>query len=219
LVTSAELNFSSLQGSEGLCSPRKLYVRDGELYIAESGYGAEVDPAMPNETDTCFDVRGVYNCIGSTSRVSKIPLAGGAGTWTPILEGLFSSGPVMAGDTNEDSDVTGAQSVAFDDNGNLYTVIGLGLNGTLLDERGIDSEYGSYGAILKGEDPIALPWVSEFEYNYDGGSDSTGVLPVPDSNPYHLLISGSKYHLVRITLFKAYSAATAFEVPPFAVSS
>lgn len=49
---------------------------------------------------------------------------------------------------------------------------------------------------------MALPWVSEFENNYDESSDPTGVLPVPDSNPYHILVSGQKYHVVRLTTAK-----------------
>lgn len=203
LNSSQELIFTRLPGSDGLCSPRKMTIQEGNIYIAEAGFGPKEKPLTPNETDTCVSIRGSYHCIGSTARVSMLPLAGG--NMSTVMDGLFSSGPVVAGETNEDSDVTGVHSVAFDSEGTMYAVTGLGLNGTSLQALGVDVEYGAFGVILKGTDGevVAEPWKSEFEFNYDGSSDPTGVLPVPDSNPYHILITGSKFHVVCVILASA----------------
>ena len=116
---SAELTFESMEGSDGLCSPRKLAIHENSLYVAESGYGPEVDPAMPNETDSCFLSRGQYSCLGTTARVSKLSLGAGNASMTTVIDGLFSTGPLTAGESNEGSEVTGAQSVGFDSEGNM----------------------------------------------------------------------------------------------------
>ena len=116
---SAQLTFESMESSGGLCSPRKLAVYDNSLFIAESGYGPEVDPVMPNETNSCFFDRGQYSCLGNTARVSKLSLGGGDELMTTVMEGLFSAGPLSALESNEGSEVTGAQSVGFDSEGNM----------------------------------------------------------------------------------------------------
>lgn len=191
-VFAAQLTFQNLDGSDGLCSPRKLTVYNGDIYVAEAGQGPIVDPPFPNETDSCPLVRGEYTCIDSTGQVSMIPLAGGA--LTTVLSGLFSTRPLgIPGETVEESHVTGPHSVGFDSSGTLFTVVGLGLNGTRILELGFDEVYGNFGSVLRGMDAevVAEPWVSEYEFNYDGSS-------VPDSNPYHILISGTKYYVVSV---------------------
>lgn len=209
------LELTPVEGTDGLCSPRKLTKFKKEIYIAESGTGAEVPPTDPASESSCAwsAPSFSYSCIGSTSRVSKFKTKKSKGSKikrrsmtskdtrkTPknkvkkVIGDLFSSRPLSGtGETH----ATGAQQVAFWKK-KIFTVTGLGLNGTTLTMNGIDEEYGNFGSILKGKhtEVVAEPWKSEFENNYDGSSDPTGVLPVPDSNPYHLHISGDKFYVV-----------------------
>ena len=184
------LTFSILDGSSGLCSPRKVSVHENDIFVAESGVGAVSDPENPEVANNCYYAPQFfsYTCIGSTAQVSKISTDG---MKTVVLDNLFSNRPLSGqGETH----ATGAQSVTFH-NGDMYTVIGLGLNGTLLANDGIYEEYGAFGSILKGSEVAADPWVAEYKYNYDGSTNPSGVLAVPDSNPYHLLILNDTYYV------------------------
>jgi hypothetical protein len=197
------LAFSTL-GPKALCSPRKLTVHsDGSIYVAESGIGATDIPEDPSNSTSCVPEFDGWACIGSTGRVSKID---SEGVHSVVVDNLFSVRPISG---FGESHSTGPQSICFDGNDDadesMYIIIGLGVNGTELEADGIDIEFGFFGSVLRssldGEgdlEQVAKPWVSEYEFNYDGAVDSTGVLPVPNSNPYHIDCEGDHYYVVCI---------------------
>jgi hypothetical protein len=208
-----KLSFSSLSDVADLCSPRKISVYKKHLFVAESGIGLYPTPAnvVIGVTPNCVGGNfGVIACIAQTSRVSSYKLSkkdGGTkkSIRTTVVDQLFSTRP-LAGQS--ETHATGAQSICFDDtnDGTWYLVTGLGLDGDTLKEDDIDETVGAFGSVLRfapGQtDPsdglvVAIPWEDEFANNYDGSTDPTGVLPVPNSNPYDIACVGDNYYVVR----------------------
>lgn len=165
-----ELVFSVLKGSEGLCSPRKLTIYNDKLYIAESGIGAENIDITDTTGYICYEdlASGNPSCLGATSKVSALEI-GGDGVREDVLFGLFSTRPISG---FAESHATGAQHATFDNNGQIYTITGLGLNGTQLEADGVSEAIGDFGSVLEGfgcdVTQFAAPWAYEFENDYDG---------------------------------------------------
>ena len=164
LVSSETLVFSPLEGSAGLCSPRKLTVYNNSLFIAESGTGAEEINITNTSEYQCYD----GSCLGRTSKVTAINLNQMGSEREDILVGLFSTRPLTG---FMETHATGAQQATFDQNGVMYTVVGLGLNGTEMVADDVPDSIGDFGAIISGDgceyDLWASPWIFEFENDYD----------------------------------------------------
>ena len=200
------LDFTTLPGSEGLCSPRKLAALHNVLYVANSGIGG----VTPDDRQYCALERGFLSCMGPTSSVSAFSLATTGAERREVVTNLFSS-RIVEGVLYE-TQSTGAHhavpdATRYDQKGQpiLYVVVGLGMNATELRRDGIEQAVGAFGAVLEANlyQQMAMPWVypweDEYANDYDSSGDDTdsGILPVPNSNPYHLLIRKNKFYVVR----------------------
>lgn len=172
---------------ENLCSPRHLTVHNGKLYVPEAGVGPMIISG-DRETPPAFclpsSLRAISGdiCCGNTGQVNVFNLDGSADD--PQLAGLFSARPTEGGFTNQ---VYGASGVDFDDDGNMFTILGLGyVNATDLAVQGPELVFGS---VLRGDEAVASPWVNVFEENYAGA-------PVPESNPFGIFIHDGTTYVV-----------------------
>lgn len=167
-ATAELLSFSEFDGSSGLCSPRKLTIYNDRLYIAEAGIGAEETNITNIDDFQCYDFDGVPSCTGATSKISVLDLATTMQSERQdVVVGLFSNRPLSG---FGESHASGAHHVAFDDSGEMFVAIGLGLNGTQMVADGVTESVGDFGAIIAGESKRlwASPWIYEFAYDYDG---------------------------------------------------
>ncbi len=165
----------------GLNNPRGLTVGpDGGIYIAEAGDGGE---------DPCFAGPEGQVCVGQSSGVSRV-LNG-------VQERLVSDMVSFAGaeEGHEGEGAIGLQDLSFNEAGDLFGVVGLGM-----DPAQRDPITGTLGALgpnfgqLVSIDIVSGTWENEVDisayestHNPDGGHH--------DSNPFSL-ISSFLGHLV-----------------------
>jgi glucose/arabinose dehydrogenase len=150
----------------GLNQPRHLaFGPDGALYVAEAGAGGE----------TCVDVGdGVQRCIGATGAITRVE----DGAQERIVDDLVSNTDDMEGDG------TGPHDVAWDSEGNLMVIVGLGADPAVRDPSGpFGPLVENLGQLVQvAEDGTWMNVVDvaahEAAENPDGGE--------LDSNPYDL---------------------------------
>jgi hypothetical protein len=127
LVTAASLAGAGLTSPQattftsiatGLNQPRHLdFGPDGALYVAEAGAGGE----------TCVDVdEENQRCIGATGAITRVE----DGMQERIADDLVSMTDGMGGDG------TGPHDVAWDSEGNLMVIVGLGADPAARDPNG-----------------------------------------------------------------------------------
>ena len=147
----------------GLFSPRHLaFDADGVLYVAEAGSGG----------DTCVGGTGQSSrCIGATGAITVVD-----GDQSRLADDL----PSIA--LEDGSDTTGPHDLAWDADGNLMVILGLGANPVIRDPAG---EFGPLVENMGHLVQVAADgsWASEVDVaayeateNPDGGEI--------DSNPY-----------------------------------
>lgn len=100
----------------GLNNPRGITLGpDGLLYIAEAGLGG------PDMGDNCFEGPEGFACYGESAGVSRVAHDGSG------QERLVDNMPSFA-DPASGVGAIGVHDVAFDDNGEMYATVGLGMN-------------------------------------------------------------------------------------------
>ena len=147
----------------GLFSPRHLdFTAEGVLYVAEAGRGG----------DTCAGEGEARRCIGATGAITVVD----GEDQSHLADDL----PSIA--LEDGSDTTGPHDVAWDADGNLMVILGLGMNpdnrdpagpfGPLVENMGHLVQVGADGSWASEIDVAAY----EATANPDGGEI--------DSNPY-----------------------------------
>lgn len=153
---------------DGLNGPRGLVVMDdGSIYVAQAGVGGD---------DCVTDTSGedpVERCFGPTGEISMVM----PGMVHPVLTGLPSYG-------FSPPEYVGPQDVVVGDDGEVYGIVGLGMDPAIRDAAG-DPAAG-LGTVVTSDG--AGGWESvldvsayELEANPDGG--------LPDSNPFQAVMT------------------------------
>ena len=171
---------------ENLCSPRHMEVHDESLFVPEAGVGP-IQIAGDRESEVlCLpSSNGISGsiCFGNTGRVSRFNLDGSSTDGT-LLTGLFSARPTEGRFTNQ---VYGPSGVHFDQDGTMFTIIGLGyVNAT---EVALQDPGLAFASVLRGNDTAASPWVPVFKENY-------AEVLVPETNPFHIHIHNGTTYVV-----------------------
>lgn len=136
-----------------LCAPRHLKVLNEKLFVAEAGLG----PLNMEATSTVCCVPSVLPCIpgvcfGNSGQVSVFGLDGSSGK--TLLTGLFSMQPIGS----LGRQVCGVHAVEFDENGNMFILIGLVLvNRTNLVTQ--DPELVFASVLQENDEPVTSSWV------------------------------------------------------------
>jgi hypothetical protein len=149
--------------ADGLSSPRHLaFNAEGALYVAEAGSGGE----------TCIGEGEGQRCLGTSGAVTVID----GDTQERLADDLVSY--ALA----DGSDTTGPHDVAWDDEGNLMVIVGLGTDPA---RRGTDDFFGTISNNLGQLVHIAADgtWTNEIDVAaYEGTANPDGG--EIDSNPY-----------------------------------
>jgi hypothetical protein len=149
--------------ADGLSSPRHLeFDAEGALYVAEAGSGG----------DTCIGEGEEQRCLGMSGAITVID----GETQTRPADDLVSY--ALA----DGSDTTGPHDVAWDDEGNLMVIVGLGANPAL---RGTVDFFGAPSNNLGQLVQVAAngTWTNEIDvaaYESTANPDGGEI----DSNPY-----------------------------------
>lgn len=160
--------FVSVGGFEVVASnldnPRSMvFGANGALYIAEAGRGGD---------GTCIDGAEGTVCYGASGAVTRVL----NGKQERVANGL----PSLAG--QDGTSATGPHDVAFDANGTLHVLIGLGLNPTARDTLGeVGADFGQLVSISESGEATNVVDVAAIE-----ASDNPDRRVV-DSNPFGLL--------------------------------
>ena len=158
--------------AQGLNNPRGMaFGPDGGLYIAEAGVGGPTCFTFPDGSQVCW---------GYTGQITRV-LNGQQSVFSPGLVSL--STPSGEG--------VGAQDVAFDAQGNLYAIIGLGADPALRDPQGFLGADGmNFGQLVKIH-PDGT-WQNMVDVaGYEGVANPDGGLL--DSNPYSVLATADGF--------------------------
>ena len=194
--------------ADGLANPRDItFGPDGALYVAEAGSGGE---------GVCVEGAEGPICFGSTGAITRVTLDGSraANAQEQVVTGLPSLGAPTTGDA-----ATGPQSVAFDSNGDMLLITGLGGPPSWQDPTGPLGADGAEFGWLMTADPAAdtyTPWVNLAQYEADNNPDDG----VPDSNPFGLTTLGTDVAVTDaggndlLTVTSAGDVATAAVFPP-----
>ena len=171
--------------ASGLYNPRNLtFGPDGKLYVVEAGQGGDGD---------CRNTPEGVSCFGNSGGITQVEVdASGAGvTQTRIITDLVSLGLQDTGDA-----ALGPQGIAFDENGDLYALVGLGADPALrTDMSGTGWWFGgegpNFGQLISAT--VTGQWgniVDIAQYEADNNPD----MGPPDSNPYSMLpIGGDRF--------------------------
>jgi sugar lactone lactonase YvrE len=150
-----------------LNQPRHLdFGPDGALYVAEAGAGGELCVDVDEETT---------RCIGATGAITRVE----DDTQERIVDDLVSNTDDTGGDG------TGPHDVAWDSEGNLMVIVGLGADPAIRDAGGpfgpLSENMGQLVQVAEDGSWTNVVDVSAYEAaeNPDGGAI--------DSNPYALL--------------------------------
>ena len=139
-----------------LCSPRHMQVNDNMLYVPEAGVGPmEIGNSLCLLTNDATIPDPI--CFGNTGRVSVYELDGTSAGAAP-LTGLFSARSTEGAITNQ---VYGASAVDFDESGNMFTLLGLGLVNA--SDVAIHDPELVFASVLRDDQVVASPWVKVFE--------------------------------------------------------
>ena len=149
--------------ADGLSSPRHLkFDAEGALYVAEAGSGG----------DTCLGEGETERCIGQTGAITVVE----GDTQERLADDLVSLA------MPDGSDTTGPHDLAWDAEGNLMVIVGLGADPA---QRGTEAFFGAISNNLGQLVQVAADgaWTNEIDVaayestaNPDGGD--------LDSNPY-----------------------------------
>jgi glucose/arabinose dehydrogenase len=152
----------------GLNNPRGLeFGPGGGLYVAEAGAGGE---------GPCFTNPEGFSCVGLSGSVTRLL----AGPQERVVTELVSMGLENTGDFG-----LGPHDVAFDEEGNLKLIVGLGGNPALRDPGGpLGDQGGNFAQFVTGH--ADGTWTNEVDLgDYEAANNPDEGLP--DTNPFGLL--------------------------------
>jgi DNA-binding beta-propeller fold protein YncE len=161
--------------ASGLNNPRGITLGpDGMLYIAEAGIGG------PDLGDNCFEGPEGYACYGESAGVSRVNYDGSG------QERLLDNMPSFA-DPASGVGAIGTHDVAFDEDGQMYATVGLGMN-PLSRTANLGPGGVNMGHLARiDNDPLeGYSWeniVDIGQYEIDNNPDENVI----DTNPWGLL--------------------------------
>lgn len=179
LGTASQASSFEVLINDGLNSPRKLiFGPDQQLYFTEAGTGSS--------TGNCLLIRGEEYCYGENSTVKR---------WNNgVVENILTDLPSFALSSNG-RDASGAQDLAFDENGNPFVVLGWGGG----NQRSSNSVFASLGTLIQLDNlNIGTGWnivadlVDFEETNNPDGLDGNAI----NSNPFALTFDGNQVIIV-----------------------
>lgn len=150
-----------------LVQPRGLLTTEHGLYIAEAGAGGE---------GPCIILgSGAEGCVGESSALTLLDSEG----QQRVVEGISSL-------VEETGEGIGIHDITMDDEGNIYVVVGLGADPTLLDDLGVAG--GDLGTVLMITTEGDIEFIADIAL-YEELENPDGSDP-PDSNPYGIAWDG-----------------------------
>lgn len=203
---SADSNAVMTVIASGLNHPRGLeFGPNGGLYIAEAGTGG-AGPCTVIPT-------GANLCYGTTGAVVEVL----GGVQSDYITGLPSLGD------NPLNEALGTHDVAFDENGNMFVLIGLGTDPNVL-EAGGDLDGLGFAQIVQddgagGFTPVVSIGPYEIASNPDGGALDTNPFALLSSTSGHTVADAGGNSLLQIDAGNNISATAVFpnvmvEFPP-----
>jgi hypothetical protein len=149
-----------------LVQPRGLLATDHGLYIAEAGAGGDGPCIIMGS--------GAEGCVGESGAVTLLDSEG----QNRLVEGISSL-------VEETGEGVGVHDLTMDDEGNIYVVIGLGADPTLLDDLGSDG--GDLATVMMITNDGDLEFIADIalheEFENPDGTDL-------DTNPYGIAWDG-----------------------------
>ena len=189
--------------ARNLANPRHLtFGPEGALYVAEAGEGGP-GACLPNPEG------GEPVCYGLTGAVTKI---NDPASSTPTQMSIVSDLPSIAviTGTNAGMGAGGPHDVAFDDQGEMYALIGLGANPLSrtgqLENLGYLVEVGMNGAWTTTVDVAAY----EVSANPDGGLLDSNPFDLAEVDDGFLIVDAGMNALLHMDTFGAISTLAVF---------
>lgn len=187
--------------ASGLNHPRGMqFGPNGGLYIAEAGTGgAGPCTILPTGLTVCYGTTGaVVEVLGGVQSdyITGIPSLGD----TPLTEGI------------------GAHDIAFDENGDMFILIGLGTDPSVL-ETGGDLDGLGFAQIVQddgagGFTPVVSIGPYEISDNPDGGLLDTNPFSLVSSTTGHVVADAGGNSLLEIDAANVISATAVFPDDP-----